>query len=118
MSTETKKERPVLRSLGYYILAVFAVITTYKILLELDLMGIIDTRENKSLILILPGVYLICGYLLNVFITNRLIKDGYLEYHQFSNTIDSIARDKFKFLIFWVFKYPFFLLQIAFIETA
>lgn len=66
--------------------------------------------------LILVGMYFILGIALNILITRRLMDSGLMEYHQFTNTIDNVFRDKITYMIFWIFKYPVLLLKIATIQ--
>lgn len=110
------KNSPILRSFIYYIIAAVLLYLSYKLLLGLEQAGFIDSRKNKGWVLVLVGVYLILGIALNILITRRLISSGFMEYHQFQNTVENIFRDKISFLIFWVFKYPIFLLKVAAIQ--
>jgi hypothetical protein len=111
-----EKYRPILRSWVYYIVALLLVYGTYKFFLALDIAGIIDSRANKKWVLVLPAIYLFCGVMLNILIMRKLMAERYLEYHQFSNTIENIFMDKLRFLFLWPIKYPFLLLKISTIE--
>ena len=111
-----EKYRPILRSWVYYIVALLLVYGTYKFFLALDIAGIIDSRANKKWVLVLPAIYLFCGVMLNILIMRKLMAERYLEYHQFSNTIENIFMDKLWFLFLWPIKYPFLLLKISTIE--
>jgi len=111
-----EQKYPILRSWIYYILAILLLYLSYKFLLGLENLGFIDSRKNKGWVLVLVGVYIVLGIALNILITRRLMDEQYIEYHQFSNTIGNIFRDKISFMIFWIFKYPILLLQITAIQ--
>ncbi len=113
---QPEKKYPILRSWLYYVLAVLLLYLSYKFLLGLEHAGIIDSRKNKGWVLVLVGIYLIIGIALNVLITRKLMDEQYIEYHHLSNTIGNIFRDKISFMLFWVFKYPILLVQIAAIQ--
>ena len=110
------KNSPVLRSFIYYLTALIALYISYKGLLTIEQMGFIDSRKNKGWVLVLVGIYFSLGIFLNIVIIRRLMDSGFMEYHQFTNTIENIFRDKLFFIMFWIFKYPIFLLKIAFIQ--
>jgi len=107
------KNSPILKSFIYYLLAVAVLYLSYRLLLGLEEIGMIDSRRNKGWMLVLVGVYFVLGILLNVVIMRRLMDSDYLEYHQFTNTVDNIFRDKIQYLVFWLLKYPILLLKIV-----
>jgi hypothetical protein len=110
------KNSPILKSFLYYLSALIVLYLSYKLLIGLEQMGVMDSRKNKAWALVPIAVYIGLGIALNISIMRRLMESGYLEYHQFTNTIDNIFRDKIQYMIFWIFKYPFLLLKIATIQ--
>jgi len=110
------KNHPLLRSWIYYFIALIFVCLVYKLLYYLDVNEYINSQKNKLWILPILVAYFFSGVFLNIVIIRKLINENYIEYHQFSNTITNIVRDKISFLFLWVFKYPLLLLKISFIE--
>jgi hypothetical protein len=110
------KSYPILRSWGFYFLALIGLYLGYKFMVLLDANGVIDSVKNKSWVLTLFVLYFACGIFLNIKIINKLMGENHIEYHQFHNTISEVVSDKISFIIWWVIRYPLFLLKLALIN--
>ena len=105
---------PILRSWLFYMVSLVVLYACYHLLFYIDSMS---DSKNHILIFLLIGTYIALGVFLNIMITNKLIKESIIEYHEFTNTIDNIAGDKIWMLVSWIISYPLFLIKFTITET-
>ena len=107
------KEYPILRSWLFYFSSLAILYGCYELLFYLDSFSY---KKNHKLVFLLIGTYLILGFLLNIMINNKLINDGVIEYHEYTNTIGNVAKSKILSLVFWIISYPILLIQLSIIK--
>ncbi len=103
------KEHPMLRSWLFYFGSLAILYGCYELLFYLDSFSV---KKNHKLVFLLIGTYLILGFFLNIMINNKLINENIIEYHEYTNTVESIAKSKILSLVFWIIVYPKLLMQL------